>query len=199
MKLPAPSRPPVDRQAAARAVNDFLRALGYQLEGDLAGTGQRVADAWADDLLEGEHTDAAAVLRMGSFEIPTEQHSLVVVRDISVTTLCPHHLLPAQGSAIVAYLPSGRIAGFGAVAQVVDALSRRLTLQEHIGTAVVSLLVDELGARGALCRLALRHACLSVRGARKESALVQTVAVAGSLVEGGPDRDLALAALRESP
>src|SRR3954468_24759782 len=115
----------VDRKAAARAIEDFLRALGHEPEGELEGTGQRVADAWADDLLEGESIDAAAVLRDGAMEWGAESGSshsarrggeehavgaaspgLVLIRDLSVTTMCPHHLLPAYGTALVAYLPT---------------------------------------------------------------------------------------------
>src|SRR6185295_18949558 len=129
----------VDRRAAARAIEDFLRALGHEPEGDLEGTGERVADAWADDLLEGESIDAAAVLREGSIEMSGA--GLVVVRDLAVTTMCPHHLLPAQGTALVAYLPGDRVAGIGTIAHVVDALSRRLTLQERISADVAALLV----------------------------------------------------------
>lgn len=185
----------VDRRAAARAIEDFLRALGHEPEGDLEGTGERVADAWADDLLEGESIDAAAVLREGSIDVGAGASGIVVVRDIAVTTMCPHHLLPAHGTGLVAYLPSRRVAGIGTVAHVVDALSRRLTLQERIGAGVVELLVGELGARGALCRLALTHACLVARGERKAGAVVETLAVAGSFAEATADRDLVFAAL----
>jgi GTP cyclohydrolase I len=186
----------VDREAAARAIEDFLRALGHEPVGDLAGTGERVADAWADDLLEGEAIDAAAVLREGSMPIDSDGAGLVVVRDLAVSTMCPHHLLPAQGTGLVAYLPGDRVAGIGALAHVVDALSRRLTLQERIGADVVAILVRELGARGALCRLTLSHACLTARGERKSSAVVETLAVAGSFAVQSADRDLAFAALR---
>ena len=185
----------IDREAAARAIEDFLRALGHEPEGDLAGTGERVADAWADDLLEGEAIDAAAVLREGSIAIDADGAGLVVVRDLAVTTMCPHHLLPAMGTGLVAYLPGDRVAGIGTIAHVLDALSRRLTLQERIGADVAAMLVRELGARGALCRLALTHSCLSARGERNSGAIVETLAVAGSFATASPDRELALAAI----
>jgi GTP cyclohydrolase I len=186
----------VDRKAAARAIEDFLRALGQEIEGDLAGTGERVADAWADDLLEGEAIDAAAVLREGSIPIDSDGAGLVVVRDLAVTTMCPHHLLPAHGTGLVAYLPGDRVAGIGTIAHVVDALSRRLTLQERIGSDVVAMIVRELGARGALCKLSLTHSCLIARGERKAGAVVETIAVGGSFASASADRDLAFAALR---
>lgn len=185
----------IDREAAARAIEDFLRALGHEPEGELAGTGERVADAWADDLLEGEAIDAAAVLREGSIAIDADGAGLVVVRDLAVTTMCPHHLLPAMGTGLVAYMPGDRVAGIGTIAHVLDALSRRLTLQERIGADVAAMLVRELGARGALCKLALTHSCLSARGERKSGAIVETLAVAGSFATASPDRDLALATI----
>lgn len=185
----------IDRRAAARAIDDFLRALGYEPKGELAGTGERVADAWADDLLEGEAIDAAALLREGSLAATPTGVGLVVVRDITVATMCPHHLLPAQGMALVAYMPGQRIAGIGTIAHIVDVLARRLTLQEHIGEGVTSLLISELGARGALCRIALTHACLTARGERKSGAVVETLAVAGTFAESSPDRELAFTAL----
>ena len=186
----------VDREAAARAIEDFLRALGHEPVGDLHGTGERVADAWADDLLEGEAIDAAAVLREGSIAIDAEGAGLVVVRELSVTTMCPHHLLPAHGTGLIAYLPGDRVAGIGTLAHVLDALSRRLTLQERIGADVVAILVRELGARGALCKLSLTHSCLIARGERKAGAVVETIAVAGTFAAHSPDRELAFAALR---
>lgn len=186
----------VDRRRAAQAIEEFLRALGHEIEGDLKGTGERVADAWSDDLLEGEAIDAAAVLREGTIEASRHERGLVVVRGIAVTTMCPHHLLPGHGTGVVAYLPGTRVAGIGTVAHVLDALARRLTLQERIGGQLVELLVGELGARGALCQLSLTHTCLISRGERKAGAVVDTLAVAGVFAEASPERDLALAALR---
>lgn len=185
----------IDRRAAARAIEDFLRALGHAPEGELAGTGERVADAWADDLLEGESIDAAAVLREGSLGVEQTGMGLVVVRDIAVTTVCPHHLLPAFGMAALVYLPGRRVAGIGTLARVIDVVARRLTLQEQIGATVVELLGSELGARGALCKLSLTHTCLVSRGERKAGAIVETLAFGGTFAEEADGRALALAAL----
>jgi GTP cyclohydrolase I len=187
----------IDREAAARAIEAFLRALGHEPVGELAGTGERVAEAWASDLLQGTSIDAGALLRAGSIERDASTPAgLVIVRELDVSTMCPHHLLPAQGTATIAYLPGARLVGLGTIAGVVDACSRRLTLQERIGETVVEHLVSDLGARGALCKLSLVHACLRLRGERKASSVVETVALAGSFAAASVDRDLALAALR---
>lgn len=186
----------MDRAQAAHAIRDFLRALGHEPEGELAATPERVADAWADDLLEGQASDAEAILREGTLELFESGPSLMVLRDVDVFTICPHHLLPAIGKGDVVFLPRRKTAGLGAITRALDVLSRRLTLQEEIGSRMVDLLGSVLGARGALVRLSLTHTCLQIRGERKASARVETWSWGGSFVEEGGDRDMALAALR---
>ncbi len=115
--------------------------------GDLAGTGERVADAWADDLIEGEAIDAAAVLREGAMETSPFERGLVVARELAVTTMCRTTCCRGTAPAPSSYLPGARVAGIGTLAHVLDALARRLTLQERIGGQLVELLVRELGAR----------------------------------------------------
>ncbi|MCU0683215.1 MAG: GTP cyclohydrolase I [Polyangiaceae bacterium] len=177
----------MNRDAAARAIDDFLRALGRDpaVEPVLEGTGRRVADAWADEILEGYRVDVGAFLRAESAPIgPGTAASLVVLRDSETSLMCPHHLMPAHGLATVAYVPGARLVGIGALARLVDAYARRLLLQEDVGASVVRELGEAIGAEGALCHLRLRHACLSCRGERKR-AWVETTHAVGALGPGG--------------
>jgi GTP cyclohydrolase I len=182
----------MDREAAARAIDAFLLALGRDVanEPDLAGTGARVAAAFADELLTGYTVDVDALLAQNTFP---GQSGTVVVRDVPVATTCPHHLMPATGRATVAFAPAGRLVGVGTVARVLDAYARRLALQEQIGERVVGALDKHLGPRWVACRLTLSHACMTARGERSHGARVETTAVAG----GSVDRAAVVAALAE--
>jgi GTP cyclohydrolase I len=186
---------PVDQTEAAKAVVQFLRALGLDPGGDpeLAGTAERVAEAWATDLVDGYDVDVGTLL--GRESSPATGVGIVSVRDIAVSTVCPHHLLPARGTGTVLYMPGSRVTGVGTLAKVLDAFAHRLTLQETITRSVAGALVQHLGARGAACKLSLSHDCLSSRGERKAGAVVDTIAFAGTFEQPGPDRDLAIAAL----
>jgi GTP cyclohydrolase I len=177
--------PPRDRQQAAHAVEAFLRALGHDpsRSDDLRETGARVADAWCDDLLAGEEIDPVALLRAESFAAPAGGGGVVMLRDVEVATVCPHHLMPALGKAQLAYVPGDRVAGLGTLTRALDACAHRLTLQEHLGQSFVDAVMEALGARGAACLLRLRHACLSARG-RRSNAWVETLASAGVLAPG---------------
>ena len=187
----------IDRARAALAVDELLRALGRDpTEEPLVGTAQRVADAWADDLLAGYGVDVAALLVAESFPSHTTDAPWIVLRDLDVATMCPHHLLPAVGKATVILEPGARLVGIGALGEVVTALARRLTLQEDIATGVVQALMTHLEARGAACFLRLRHGCMVARGSRQH-AEVDTLAVRGSLDVRGESHAL-LAALLSS-
>lgn len=170
-----------DRNAAAQAIETFLgavfRALGRDAatEPELQGTGARVADAFIDELCAGYRVDTRALL--AAHAIDASASSLVVVRDIPVVTTCPHHLLPAVGTADVAVQASARIIGIGAIGELVDAHARRLTLQEHIGERVVDDLDAALAPSWVACRILLSHGCMIARGSRPVGTKVETIAL----------------------
>jgi GTP cyclohydrolase I len=173
----------VDLAAAERSIEAFLRALGYDLDDpELRGTPARVAEAYAKDLLNGEGVDLDVLVHEGSAPL-NDQVGMVVVRGLAVSTVCPHHLLPSLGTAVVGYLPGSRLLGLGTFARLIDAASRRLTLQEGIGDRVVAALMKRGGARGAFCQIELVHGCLAARGPRRPEARMVTLARAGALEE----------------
>lgn len=173
---------PVNREAAERAISDFLNALGFnpREHAELAETPQRVTEAFTDDLLRGHTVDVRELIRKGSCATSTAAKSgPVAVTEIAVASTCPHHLLPALGRANVVYLPGSSLLGIGTITALVDAFARRLTLQEAIAQNVVAALVEHAGARGAYCELELEHGCLRARGERQAQALVRSSARAG--------------------
>lgn len=188
----------MDRKRAERAIEEFLRALGHDPSTDpeLTETPRRVAEAWGDELLTGYDVDVRELFTEAS---PTKgECRLVVLDDISVTTICPHHLLPAMGRARLAYRPGDRVFGLGTLTRLVNAMSRRLVLQESIAENVVEALVSYGGARGAYCEITLRHGCLSARGGQEVDARVRTHAASGELALPESAAEIALAFRQES-
>lgn len=189
-----PNAPESRRVRVAHAVDELLRALGYALEGEIEGTGRRVADAWLDELVAGEGQDPAEVLRAGAIDLGEGSHGIVVLRDLHVATMCPHHLLPSHGRATVGFLPDRRAAGLGAIAAMVDVAAKRLVLQETLGVSIAHALMDGLSARGAFCRLELTHTCFVTRGERQTGSVVDTLAMLGAF-ENASMREVAMALL----
>ena len=171
---------PADRGRAARAIEEFLSALSLDpRSGDLVGTGARVADAFADDLCEGYAIDARALLAAEAIAVNEGPRQVVVLRDLAVAMTCPHHLMIGAGVATVAFAPTGKVVGVGALARVVQAYARRLTLQETVGAEVVRAIHEVLRPRWVACRLVMTHACMTARGERAHGARLETWATLG--------------------
>jgi len=166
-----------DGAGLLRAARLFLAAIGETgLTRDMRGTPARVARAWSGEIVSGYRADP---LRILSRTIPARHHDMVVVRDIPLTSVCVHHLLPFHGAAHVAYLPDRRLVGLSKIARAVDVLSRRLQLQERLTRQVVEALETALRPQGVACRIEAEHLCMSVRGARARGSRVVTSAYAG--------------------
>lgn len=172
---------------AARSMRAFLLALGLPVDDDpeLAGTPERVARAFRDELLDGYRRDPAAAL---SAALPSTETGLVVVTGVRYASVCPHHLLPAWGVAHLGYLPGGRVVGLGALVEVLTAYAHRLVLQETLGRQVAVALVAHLGARAGAVVLDAQHACLCARGEREGAARVVTHSYAGQWVDDAAGR-----------
>jgi GTP cyclohydrolase I len=177
-------------------VERFLDALGLppavRSSGDLAETPRRVADAWLEDLVDGYRRDPAEIL---ADAVPSASRELVAVTGIDFHSVCPHHLLPSRGVAHVAYVPGGRVVGFGQLVKLVDALAHRLVLQEDLARDVAFALVRHAGARGAACVIDAEQLCMTVRGEKRPRARAHAEAFAGALARDGAARRRFLAAV----
>ena len=79
------------------------------------------------EILAGLYADPDSVLEK-TFD---ENHrELVLVRDIPISSLCEHHLLPFFGKCHVAYIPNGRVIGLSKIPRLVDIFARRLNVKD---------------------------------------------------------------------
>jgi len=168
-----------DAVAFERAIGDLLKACGISADGAHTGkTPRRVRELWERRLLGGYALDPAEVLGPG-FADPRED--MVVVRGIAIHGVCPHHLVPFRGIAHVAYVPGGRLHGFGRIARLVDAIGHRLTYQEWMTRDIAEALVLHGQAKGAACVIEAEQLCLLLGEDRRGDERVYTQAFAGCL------------------
>ena len=115
------------------------------------------------EVCSGIHEDPAAHL-IRTFDVDHDE--MVMVRDISLYSLCEHHLLPFFGVAHVAYIPrrGGMIAGLSKLTRLVDGYSRRPQVQERLTSQVAGAIQDTLLPQGTLVVIEAEHLCMSMRG-----------------------------------
>lgn len=179
-----------DQASVEQAVRTLLAWMGADPGREaLEGTPRRVARTLSE-LSSGYREDPAALLTRGLEEAIEQQ--LVVVRDITFHSLCEHHLLPFFGSAAIAYLPAGRLAGLSKLARVVDTHARRLQVQERLTDEIATTLELGLRPRGVAVALTAEHLCMSMRGAARPGHRTVTVATRGELATDPAAREQAL-------
>ena len=165
----------VDNERAVRAVHELLEALGIDLTTEsLEQTPARVAKMYTEFLTPPD-------FRVTTFPNDGAYDELVIVRDISFSSLCEHHLMPFTGVAHVAYLPGNRIVGLSKLARVVELYARRLQVQERMTTQIADWLESELEPQGVGVVIEAEHLCMTVRGVRKPGARTITSSVRGML------------------
>ena len=181
----------VDHARVQSLVRELLEAIGEDPSREgLLETPRRVADMYVE-LFQGIEADPGEHLRV-TFEAGHDE--MVMVRDISFTSLCEHHLVPFVGFAHVAYLPGpeGNITGLSKLARLVEGYARRLQVQERMTTDIVEAMERELKPRGSIVVIEAEHFCMSMRGVKKAGTTTVTSAVRGSFRTDAASRAEAL-------
>ncbi|MDC0708490.1 GTP cyclohydrolase I [Stigmatella sp. ncwal1] len=177
----------------AKAMKDFLLAAGLPLATDpnLQGTPERVAEAWMTEFLDGYALTPEEAIGTTYPAPPDSAGEMVVVTDLSFHSMCPHHLLPYEGRAHVAYVPGKHVVGFGRLSTLVDCFAHRLILQEDLARYVAGALARVLGSPATACILEAKQACMRLRGEQQRDAITHVEAYEGRLrKEGALRREL---------
>ena len=177
----------VDQERIAAAVSEILVAIGEDPDRDgLHDTPARVARMYAETCA-GLTDDPSRHLKV-TFDAGHDE--MILVRDISMYSLCEHHLVPFFGKAHVAYIPNtdGRVTGLSKLARLVDGYARRPQVQERLTTQVADAIEKALAPRGVLVVLEAEHMCMAMRGIRKPGSSTVTSAVRGVFREDAAAR-----------
>jgi len=167
----------VDLDKIAQGVRLVLEGIGEDPNRDgLRATPERVADFYAE-LTEGMWQDAESHI----VPLPGDSHDeMVIVRDISIASVCEHHLAPFTGKCHIAYIPKGgRIVGLSKLARIAEVFARRLQVQERLTQQIAQTLFDTLAPIGVMVVIEAEHTCMTLRGVKKPGAVTITSAVLG--------------------
>jgi GTP cyclohydrolase I len=168
----------IDRDKVERAVRLILEGVGDDPDREgVRDTPRRVADMY-EEILSGIGVAPEPIVTV----VPgADFDEMIMVKDIPLTALCEHHMLPFNGKAHVAYIPNrdGRITGLSKIARLVDVLAKRLQVQERLTTQIADALDAALEPRGVFVVIQAEHLCMTMRGVKKPGSMTVTSAVRG--------------------
>jgi GTP cyclohydrolase I len=187
-------RKKVDLDKISQGVRLMLEGIGEDPERDgLVKTPERVALFYAE-LTEGIWQDPAEHI----VPLPGDSHDeMVIVKDISIASVCEHHLAPFTGKCHIAYIPKGgRIVGLSKLARIAEIFARRLQLQERLTQQIAQTLYENLDPIGVMVVIEAEHTCMTLRGVKKPGAITVTSAVLGGFRKDPRTRAEAMALIK---
>lgn len=184
----------VDLEKIAAGVRMMLEGMGEDPDREgLQKTPERVADFYAE-LTEGMWIDAKEHI----VPLPGDSHDeMVLVKDISIASVCEHHLAPFVGKCHIAYIPkNGRIIGLSKLARIAEIFARRLQVQERLTQEIAQTLFKNLDPIGVMVVVEAEHTCMTLRGVKKPGAITITSAVLGGFRKDPRTRAEAMALIK---
>jgi len=165
-----------DRNTVTQLITEVM---GQPMREGLAETPARVVKAWKH-WTSGYGVDIANLLKV--FEDGAENYDeMVIVKDIPIYSHCEHHLAAIFGTAVIAYIPNGKIVGLSKLSRLADAFARRLQVQERLTTQIADALVEHLQPKGVGVVIRARHMCMESRGVCQQGHHTITSALRGVL------------------
>ncbi len=184
----------MDEKKIEKAIRELLEAIGENPDRkDLLDTPQRVAEMYGD-IFSGINQNPEKELEI----ILDQKHEeIILLKGISLYSVCEHHLLPFIGKAHIAYIPKeGRVTGLSKLVRVVDILAKRPQVQERLTTQIAEIIMRKLKPQGCMVIIEAEHMCMSMRGVRKPGTLTVTSAVRGIFQENEKTRSETLALIK---
>jgi GTP cyclohydrolase I len=184
----------VDLELIAQGVRLILQGIGEDPErSGLKRTPERVAEMYAEltaGMLQDPHEHIVP--------LPGDTHDeMVIVKDISIASLCEHHLSPFVGKCHIAYIPKdGRILGLSKLARVAEVYAHRLQLQERLTSEIANTLYEGLKPLGVMVVIEAEHTCITLRGVKKPGALAVTSCILGGFRKDPRTRAEAMALIK---
>ena len=176
----------IDRAAVEEHIRGLLIALGDDPDREgLKETPSRVAKMY-EEVFEGmnytNHEIACMFYKTFEDDLTFEKDNsdFVIVKDIDIFSYCEHHMaLMYDMKVTVAYVPKGKVIGLSKIARIADMVSKRLQLQERIGTDIAEIMQEVTGSEDVAVLIEGCHSCMTARGIKKTAAKTYTSTLRG--------------------
>lgn len=122
---------------------------------------------------QGYRQDPKEILRQAIFGYAGSR--MIVVKDIEFYSFCEHHILPFFGTISIGYIPDGAMVGLSKLPRLVNAVARKLQVQERLTAEVCREVAETLSVKGVIAFCSARHMCIQMRGVEKQMSSTDTI------------------------
>lgn len=157
---------------------EVLELLGLDLRDDsLEETPKRVAKMFIDEIFSG--LDYQHFPKITKIKNQMQVKEMVVVKDISLTSTCEHHLVTIDGKVSIAYYPKDWVLGLSKFNRIVDFFAKRPQVQERLTQQILVAIQTLLDTEDVAVWVKATHYCVKGRGIRDTQSETVTTAFGG--------------------
>lgn len=160
-------------------INQLLTVMGLDVNDDsLADTPKRVAKMFVNEQLRGLNYEnfPKCTSVENKFGYGTE---FILEKNIRISSLCEHHLLPIKGVAAIAYIPKDKVLGLSKLNRLAEFFSKRPQVQERLTKQIAEAIKFVSGCDDVAVFIEAQHDCVQTRGVEDPCSDTITLAAHG--------------------
>lgn len=162
--------------------SEIMKELGLDLKDpSLKDTPMRVAKMYVNETCRALSHPAP---ELTIFPNDKKYDQMVIVKSITVTSLCEHHFQNIVGKCHIAYLPKKHLLGLSKFSRVVQHFAAKPQVQERLTQEIANFLVNKLKTKDVAVYVEAEHHCMKCRGVREDNSTTVT-SYMGGLFRGG--------------
>jgi len=150
-----------------KAFEKVLDIMGLNIkDNSLINTPNRIAKMFVNETCRGLYSEEPNIT---VFDNDWKYTGMVLVKKITVKSLCEYHFQPFIWVCHIAYIPKEKIIGLSKFSRVVDYFARRPQVQEKLTTQIFDFLAKKLWTEDIAVYINAEHLCMKIRWVNEHS------------------------------
>ena len=104
------------------------------------------------------------ISKIVKFNNNTNSKNTIIIKNIKLSSLCKHHIMPFFGTILIKYKPNKHILGLSKFNVIVDYFSKKLQTQEQLTNDISEFIFNYLKPFGVFVSTEMKHTCILNRG-----------------------------------
>lgn len=182
----------MDKKRVEKIIEELLVVIGEDINREgLKGTPKRIPTVY-EEIFSGQTKKPKDIIKK---LFTVEKNNLIIEKNIDFYSMCEHDLLPFFGQIHIAYIPNGKVLGFGDIIKIVELFSKRLQIQERLTDEISDTILEYTNCQGVMVIAKARHLCIEMKGSKKVNSEIITSSVRGIFQEEVSKRNEVMALL----